>query len=320
MKSTKASAITSTLSPHAEPFFSRRFCSSAVEDSSFVSSPVDTYYSSPFQPQVSYAILENYYESPYIPYHFSGEWAPAPVSTSPSPSYPSPNAKLALSPCLTLKKLEFACDPTSKLSSDDPSLIDSPCYKGRNWSQTTPHHIGETSAPLLVTVEKLREEHNLSIVETPIARLMVSDEKEKGLSVPVPAVPLDSGLEIGSSREEMLLQKIVDLSDMLLQIPSNAADLAQGNYKKVKMIIEDLEKLMEKSKKGNLSKHTRAYRLDKEKGKEHTYSQVYPYIWANTCIISHNLIITSSSLNIASQIFRPLRISRSGTLKIMKKI
>ncbi|XP_078173893.1 uncharacterized protein LOC144567598 isoform X4 [Carex rostrata] len=302
MKSTKASAITSTLSPHAEPFFSRRFCSSAVEDSSFVSSPVDTYYSSPFQPQVSYAILENYYESPYIPYHFSGEWAPAPVSTSPSPSYPSPNAKLALSPCLTLKKLEFACDPTSKLSSDDPSLIDSPCYKGRNWSQTTPHHIGETSAPLLVTVEKLREEHNLSIVETPIARLMVSDEKEKGLSVPVPAVPLDSGLEIGSyggnsikkkldpgmqagsSREEMLLQKIVDLSDMLLQIPSNAADLAQGNYKKVKMIIEDLEKLMEKSKK-------KWYFEDNE---ENIEAAVYKNMWINAelekCELKYKLL------------------------------
>lgn len=157
---------------------------------------------------VSYAILENYYESPYIPYHFSGERAPTPVSTSPSPSYPSPNAKLALSPCLTLKKLEFACDPTSKLSSDDPSLIDSPCYKGRNWSQTTPHHIGETSAPLLVTVEKLQEEHNLSVVATPIARLMVSDEKEKGLSVPVPAVPLDSGLDIGSYGGNSIKKKL----------------------------------------------------------------------------------------------------------------
>jgi hypothetical protein len=51
MKSTKASAISSTLSPHAEPFISRRRSNSAVFDSSIDSSPVFTCGSSPFQPQ-----------------------------------------------------------------------------------------------------------------------------------------------------------------------------------------------------------------------------------------------------------------------------
>lgn len=51
----------------------------------------------------------------------------------------------------------------------------------------------------------------------------------------------------GSSREEMLLQTIVDMSDMLLQIPSNAAELAERDDMMVKMIIEDLKMLLEKS-------------------------------------------------------------------------
>jgi hypothetical protein len=51
MESTKASAISSTLSPHTEPFISRRRSSSAVIDCSIYSSPLFTCGSSPFQPQ-----------------------------------------------------------------------------------------------------------------------------------------------------------------------------------------------------------------------------------------------------------------------------
>lgn len=160
---------------------------------------------------VSNAIFENCYECPHngsITNHFSDEWAPTPVSTSPSQSYPSPNAKPALSPCFTLKKLEIARDPTSKLSSEDINLIDSPCYKGRNWSQITPVHMGETSAPPRVTAEKLGEEQNFSVAVTPIASLMESDVKETDLSFPVPVGFLDSGLDVGFSGDNPIKQKL----------------------------------------------------------------------------------------------------------------
>jgi hypothetical protein len=52
----------------------------------------------------------------------------------------------------------------------------------------------------------------------------------------------------GSSREGML-QTIVGQSDMLLQIPLNAADLTERYNMMVNMMIEDLEKLLEESKK-----------------------------------------------------------------------
>jgi hypothetical protein len=111
------------------------------------------------------AFVENYYEGQYNGYitypNIPDGRAPSPVSASPL-SYLSLNAKPAASPCLTLKKLEIACEPFSKLSSDDDSLIDSPCYRGRNWSQITPLHMGETSPPPLVTIEKLGEEQNFS--------------------------------------------------------------------------------------------------------------------------------------------------------------
>jgi hypothetical protein len=156
------------------------------------------------------AIAENYYDgayNDYITYHFPDGWAPTPVSASPS-SYPFLNEKQAPSPFLTLKKLEISSDPTSKLSSDDDSLIDSPCYRGRNWSQITPLHMGETSPPPRVTVEKLGEEQNFSVAATQIASLMVSHEKENGLSVPVPMGFLDSALDIGFSGDNPTKQKL----------------------------------------------------------------------------------------------------------------
>jgi hypothetical protein len=46
-----------------------------------------------------------------------------------------------------------------------------------------------------------------------------------------------------------MLQTIVGQSDMLLQIPLNAADLTERYNMMVNMMIEDLEKLLEESKK-----------------------------------------------------------------------
>jgi hypothetical protein len=46
-----------------------------------------------------------------------------------------------------------------------------------------------------------------------------------------------------------MLQKIVDLSEKLLQIPLDAADLAERHGMMLEMIIEDLKNLLEESKK-----------------------------------------------------------------------